>query len=250
MTNLLDQFNLSWPWMGLGIAGFMLVLLFKTDLFCVTKTNRTKDIVWLAFLAAPVYMLHQFEEYSLSYDWLSHTYTFANGVCHAFGYEPYPACEFPRAFFPVVNITLAWVAAPLAGLFARKNPMVGVSLYGIILANGLLHFVGLIAQGGLFAMLSDLANGVAVAKNSGVITGTLIFIPLSIWVAYVGVSQKFLSKKQLLLAYLAGLIGHILLVVAYFVFKIAGSPAMLFMGGFSMISPLLIAFWFSKLAKF
>ena len=57
---------LGWPWMGLGGAVVMIILLFCTNVLrSRPEVSRWRDPLWLAWLAVPMYLLHQFEEYSL-----------------------------------------------------------------------------------------------------------------------------------------------------------------------------------------
>ena len=65
-----DLLNVAWPWVGLGMAIVLLFVLFKTDVLRSNEGSRWRDLVWLAWLAVPVYMIHQFEEYALHIsDW-------------------------------------------------------------------------------------------------------------------------------------------------------------------------------------
>ena len=61
------------------------------------------------------------------------------------------------------------VRAPLAAYLGRRNVLIGLSFWGLIFANGLLHTAGGILQGGY---------------NTGLWSSVFLFIPLSIWVIY------------------------------------------------------------------
>jgi hypothetical protein len=70
-----NWFDLAWPWIGLGAAAILLVLLFTTEkLRGNTLGPRWRDPVWLAWLIAAVYFVHNFEEYGID----------ALGEAHAF----------------------------------------------------------------------------------------------------------------------------------------------------------------------
>ena len=59
-------FYTVWPFIGLGGAIVMVAILLATDTFRGNTTvSRWRDPVWLGWLAAPLYWVHQFEEYSL-----------------------------------------------------------------------------------------------------------------------------------------------------------------------------------------
>ena len=65
----MSKFDLGWPWMGLGGAVVLLVLMFGTDIMrSRTSGSRWWDPLWLAWLVVPMYLLHQFGEYALHYD--------------------------------------------------------------------------------------------------------------------------------------------------------------------------------------
>ena len=55
-----------WAFMGAGGAIVMVAIMMTTDTFRSNLTvSRWRDAVWLAWLAAPLYWVHQLEEYSL-----------------------------------------------------------------------------------------------------------------------------------------------------------------------------------------
>ncbi len=57
-------FYTVWPFIGVGGAIVMVAILLTTDTFRGgTKVSRWRDPMWLAWLAVPLYWLHQFEEY-------------------------------------------------------------------------------------------------------------------------------------------------------------------------------------------
>ena len=59
-------FHTVWPFVGAGAAIVMVAILLTTDTFrSNTTVSRWRDPVWLAWLAAPLYWVHQLEEYSL-----------------------------------------------------------------------------------------------------------------------------------------------------------------------------------------
>jgi hypothetical protein len=55
--------------------------------------SRWRDAVWLAWLAAPLYWIHQLEEYSLPV--LGFDYNLPDMVAKNIGFPPYPECPVP-----------------------------------------------------------------------------------------------------------------------------------------------------------
>ncbi len=205
----MNMFDIGWPWMGLGAAVVILILMFGTNTLRSGTTNsRWWDPTWLAWLAVPLYLLHQFEEYPLHYNAATGTYTIVESVNKAQG------TSFPMAHYPLVNIALVWVAAPIAALLCRRNPVVGLTYYGFILANGLLHVVSAVLAGGEWI------------SSPGVVTGGLFFIPCTVWVSYVCLQSKLMTGKALAVSLAGGFVGHVGLAGAYALFKVAGEGAM------------------------
>ena len=137
-------FYTVWPFIGVGGAIVMVVILLMTDTFRGNTTvSRWRDPVWLAWLAVPLYWVHQFEEYSLPV--LGFDYSIQEMICEKIGFPPYPDCPIPLAFYPVVNIALMWFGAPLAAYLCRRNVLIGLSFWGLLFANGLVHTAGGVA---------------------------------------------------------------------------------------------------------
>ena len=130
-------FHTVWPFVGGGAAIVMVAILLTTDTFrSNTTVSRWRDPVWLAWLAVPLYWIHQFEEYSLPV--LGFDYSIQEMICKNLGFPPYPDCPIPLSFYPVVNIALMWFGAPLAAYLGKRNLLIGLSFWGLLLANGLL----------------------------------------------------------------------------------------------------------------
>ncbi len=85
-----------------------------------------------------------------------------------------------RPFYPLVNIALMWFGAPLAAYLGRRNVLIGLSFWGLLLANGLLHTTGGVVQG---------------AYNTGLRSAAILFVPLSVWVIYACVIRGPYSGK-------------------------------------------------------
>ena len=220
-------FYTVWPFIGVGGAIVMLAILLMTDTFRGSTTvSRWRDPMWLAWLAVPFYWLHQFEEYSLPVIGLP--YSIQEMICKNLGFPPYPDCPIPLAFYPVVNIALMWFGAPLAAYLFRRNVLVGLSFWGLLLANGLVHTAGGIATG---------------AYNTGLWTAAFLFVPLSLWVIYVCAIRGPYSGKVVGAAYAAGAVTHVLLFMGYGLFKngVFGSTGLLVYAAVIGFTPIILA---------
>jgi hypothetical protein len=228
-----SKWDLGWPWMGLGAAVVFLVLMLDTDTMRSREgVPRWWDPVWLSWLAVPMYLLHVFEEYS--HDVFGRVYFIVGPVCAAQGFPPYPDCPIPTAHWPFVNIALVWFAAPLAAYLSRRNIVIGMTFYGFILFNGVLHVVTALVQG------SD--------AYPGVVTGVLLFIPVSLWVIYVCLKTGVMGTRAVAVSYAGGIAGHVGLALTYLVFRATGSaPAMLAADVACVAIPFLVAGVGSKL---
>jgi Protein of unknown function with HXXEE motif len=199
----LNWLDIAWPFMSLGGAIVMIAVMLLTDTFRGnTRVSRWHDPVWLGWLAAPLYWLHQFEEYTLPV--LGFDYSIQALGCKAMGYPPYPDCPIPLLFYSIGNIALTWVGAPLAAYLGRRNAAIGLSFWGFILLNGLGHVAASIGFRGY---------------NPGLLTGLSLFVPLSVWVIYACSIRGPLSGKVVGLAFGSGILAGLLLSVGYGLLK-------------------------------
>lgn len=230
----MDGFYLGWPWMGLGGALVLIVLLFATNLLRGTPAvGRWRDPVWLAWLAVPVYLLHIFEEYGahVTDGQFDLVLMFQEtGVDEMFG-------GLPLFFFPYVNIAAMWVFAPAAALCARKNPAVGLSFYGFMAVNAITHIGSTVVLGG------------GLLANPGNITGIFLFVPLAIWVYFVCIRGAFMDGRGLAACILGGIIGHMLLFSIYAVNLMLGHLAAALWVPFAVSSPIWVAWLLCKAFK-
>ena len=205
----------------------LVAILFTTDTFRSNLTvSRWRDLVWLAWLAVPLYLVHQFEEYSLPT--LGLDYSIQNMIAQKLGYPPYPDCPIPLAFYPIVNIALMWFGSPLAAYLSRRNVLLGLSFWGLIFANGLLHSLGGVLSG---------------AYNTGLWTAAFLFVPLSIWVLYATAIRGPYSGKVVGVSFGAGALTHVLLFVGYGLYKaeVIGNTGLLIFAGVIGFTPLILA---------
>jgi hypothetical protein len=228
-------FYTVWPFMGLGGALVMVAILLMTDTFRGnTGGSRWRDPVWLAWLAVPLYWVHQFEEYSLPVMGLD--YSLPEMVCKNIGFAPYPTCPIPLSFYPLVNIALMWFGAPLAAWFCRRNVLIGLSYWGLLFANGLLHTSGGVLQG---------------TYNTGLWSAAILFVPLSVWVIYACAISGPYSGTVVTLAFAAGAVTHVLLFLGYGLFKseVIGSAGLLVYAAVIGFTPIILAALASRFFK-
>jgi len=220
-------FYAAWPFIGAGGAIVMVAILLLTDTFRDnTNVSRWRDPVWLGWLAVPLYWIHQLEEYSLPVIGLP--YSLPDMVCKNFGFPPYPECPIPMPFYPLVNISLMWFGAPLAAYLGRRNAVIGLSYWGVLLTNGLLHSTGGIVQG---------------VYNTGLWSAAFLFVPLSVWVIYACAIRGPYSGKVVGVAIAAGFLTHALLMVGYQLFKseVIGSVGLLVYAAVIGFMPIILA---------
>ena len=231
--NTTDILYLAWPYIGLG-GGIAVIVGLCTDAFRSNHTvSRWRDTVWLSWAMVAAYLLHVCEEYGLhitdgQFDLITNFK--AMGVDERFG-------GIPLAFFPLVNIGLTWIALPIAAAVCRRNPVVGLAGMGFLLLNGLTHIGG------------SLALGQSLADNYGVFTGVLVFIPLALWIWYACSKKHLLPKKGLGIAFVSGILAHLLLFSCYAVNLFLGHTAAAIWVPFVVFSPLWIAWLLCKAFK-
>jgi len=195
----MDWLSTAFPWIGLIAAAALLVLLFGTDtLRSNPEISRWRDLVWLSWVATAVYLLHNVEEYGI--DLLGRTYAFPTTSCAMFGKLPYPDCPVPPLFFVSVNVPMFWFVGPIAALLSRRHPLVGLTLYGVIFINAVGHIVSGLVTGTFY--------------NPGLLTALLLFLPLSVWVAYALFGRNGLSYKALTFLIAWGIVAHAILAIS------------------------------------
>jgi hypothetical protein len=220
-------FYTVWPFIGIGGAIVMVAILLMTDTFrSNNNVSRWCDTLWLMWFAAPLYWVHQFEEYSLQT--LGFNYSIQNMIANKLGYPPYPDCPIPLSFYPVVNISLMWFGALLAAFLGRRNVLIGLSFWGLLLANGLVHTIGGILGG---------------AYNTGLWSGAFLFIPFSIWVIYASAIRGPYSGRVVAMAYVAGALTHVFLFMGYGLYKaeVIGNTGLLVHGVITGFMPIIFA---------
>jgi hypothetical protein len=188
--------DVAFPWIGAAAALILLLLLFGSRFLQRDPSlPRWRDVVWLAWLADAVYLLHNVEEYGV--DLLGNTHAFPNALCATLKLPPYPACPIPPPFFLAVNLSLFWVVGPVAALLSRRHPLVGLSLYSVISINMLAHIASIVTSGHIY--------------NPGLFTALVLFLPLSIWIARACFGRGLLPYSALGLLVICGVFLHVVL---------------------------------------
>lgn len=191
-------FDLNWPWLGLAAAVPLLVLLLATDRLRGDRAvGRWRDPYWLGWLAVPLYYVHEAEEYAVDATGTRHA--FPDALCDQLGLAAYPQCTIPEPLFVFVNVSAFWVAAPLAASLGRRLPLVGLSYWGVIAVNGLVHTVPLLRGDGY---------------APGLLTGLLLFLPLAGWTAYAAFLRGPLPRTGLVPVLAGGVLVHVVLMVS------------------------------------
>ncbi|MBR2817578.1 MAG: HXXEE domain-containing protein [Reyranella sp.] len=125
----------------------LLVLLFCTNhLRADLSRSRWHDYTWLSWMGMAAYLLHNVEEYGI--DMYGRLHGFPQDIVHVMKLPPYPDCPIPPLYFVAVNVTAFWVMAPIAALPSRRHPLVGFSIYSIIMINIVFHVMPLLTGGG------------------------------------------------------------------------------------------------------
>ena len=195
-------FDLSWPWIGLGLAALLLILLFSTHLLRHNPAaSRWRDTVWLSWLAIPIYMIHQFEEYGV--DLLGQKHAFPDALCSNLGLGNYPACPIPHEFYLYVNIPLVWLMGLFTSRYSLKNPFVGLGLYSVIISNGMAHIMIFIVRG---------------QYNPGLFSAVLIFLPSFFWMCNACFGKGGFPTKGVGVLIATGILLHAILISSIFLF--------------------------------
>jgi hypothetical protein len=228
----------AFPWIGLAAAVVLLALLFGTRILRgETGASRWHDRVWLAWLGAVAYLLHNVEEYGV--DLFGRRHAFPDALCAALRLPAYPGCPIPPAFFLAVNLSLFWVAAPIAALLARRHPLVGFSIFSVIFVNALAHLVPLV---------------LGVGYTPGTLSAALLFVPLAAWVARARFGTGRLTSKAKALLVANGIFLHVVLIGSVFLLigGALGAPALVLVqlvnAGLFLLVPWLEERWMGGLA--
>lgn len=172
------SFSTLWPWVALGAAGMLLLLLASGDaLVSDRRMVRWQDVGWLAFAALALTLLHQFEESGI--DLLGRPSALLGVLCTSFGFRDAVACPVPVAFVTAYNVGTMWIAGLIAVLAAPRHPLLGLTVFAVPLGSLILHI--------------GAAMGLA-RYNPGLATGLLI-LPLAVWTFLVAANRHGAGPK-------------------------------------------------------
>jgi hypothetical protein len=216
------SFTYVWPYMGLG-AALLLALLLTTDALRSDLTvSRWRDLVWLAWAGMLAYLIHQFEEHGI--DMQGATYAFRGEMCRNMGHPDAQTCPIPFSFVNAVNITCVWVFGPVTALLGRRWPGFALAFFAIPFVNTLIHLIPVVTQG---------------AYNAGLLTALVFFVPLSLWAFHVALSRYRLGWRAVIATIVAGIVFHAIMIGSLPVF-LAGGIGVFVLDAIQVINPILI----------
>jgi hypothetical protein len=214
-------FDHVWPYMGLG-AALLLALLLSTDILRSDRSvSRWQDLVWLTWAGTLAYLLHQFEEHGIDAEGAH--YAFRGFMCATLGFPDAKTCPVPLSYITSVNIAAVWLAGPAAALLGRRWPALALSYFSIPFINFLGHTVPYLING---------------TYNPGVLTAILVFLPLSLWAFRVALVRYLLGWSTVLATVFAGVILHAILLLSVKAY-IAGLIGIVVLDVIQVINPLI-----------
>jgi len=179
-----------WPWIGLGAAIVLLLLIFCTDFLRSDKTkSRFRDPVSLAWMGAVIYMLHNLEEYGI--DMYGNQQAFTTLMYQLLG------VRIGEVAFLCCNLLLVWVVGPLTAVMVKKGyyrMAAGMALFELI--NGSMH-IGQAINFGCY--------------NPGLLNSALLCYPVGILTLYVMYGKLKFPKIDILWLFLGALFYHVVL---------------------------------------
>ena len=189
------SFTYVWPYMGVG-AALLLALLLTTDLLRSDRSvSRWQDLPWLAWAGMLVYLVHQFEEHGIDAE--GRHYAFRAFLCTGVGFADPKTCLVPYSFITAVNVAAVWLAGPAAALLGRRWPALALAYFSIPFVNLFAHLGPSLASGGTY--------------NPGEATALVLFLPLSLWTFYVALSRYRLGWSAITATVAAGVVLHAIL---------------------------------------
>ncbi|OYW31622.1 MAG: HXXEE domain-containing protein, partial [Azorhizobium sp. 12-66-6] len=162
-------FATTWPWIGLGAAAMLILLLSVGDgLQADRRISRWQDLPWLTWAGVAAYMVHQFEEHGV--DLFGQPYAFRGALCAMLGFRDAVSCPVPLEFITAVNVGGVWGAGLLSALLAPRWPLIGLSFFAVPLVNVLAHVGPAVVQQ---------------RYNPGLFTALVLFLPLCLWTLFI-----------------------------------------------------------------
>ncbi|MEM1389608.1 MAG: HXXEE domain-containing protein [Pseudomonadota bacterium] len=196
-----QQAFLEQHWMKIGayIAPVLLFMAFHA------RSDRSSplllDISLMASVLTVSYLVHQVEEHWV--DILGREYPlyeFLNTlIADVAGEERYGVLT-PSALF-YVNAGMVWTVGFTAILVSPRHSFPAIAIAGLMLVNGVAHLLNAIAYQ---------------SYNSGLLTGTIIFIPISLLFYRALTKSGMASATMLTAGIIWGFLGHVLLFAGLF----------------------------------
>ncbi|MEM7662757.1 MAG: HXXEE domain-containing protein [Pseudomonadota bacterium] len=207
-------------WLPLGQQSFMVdhwmkigAFLAPTLIFFGFKTRSDNTSYWamdvslMACLLTASYLVHQVEEHWV--DLLGRPYPlyeFLNGlIASFFGEDKYGILTREGIFY--INAGMVWTAGFLAILTSPHQVFPSLAMAGIMFVNGIAHILNAV---------------IAFEYNSGLATGLVLFLPLSITIFRALHASGTVSLRLIAAGILWGFIGHLLLFGGLFASHVFG----------------------------
>ncbi len=199
-----------WPWIGLGGAIALIILLFFTDfLRSDIYKIRWKDPSWIAWLCTAAYLIHNVEEYGID----------IHGNLFAF-----PDCfqtimvgsgkVMPVAFFMAINIPAFWITFPLVSAYSKKHSWAAPVLAAGLFTNAISHVIPIV---------------VGVGYTPGTLTAIILFFPISIWTGIALFGKDKMRYRWMITCIVIFLIGYVILLGSskLYIFGIIGTAPLI-----------------------
>ena len=135
-------------------------------------------------------------------------YIFPGGFAEAFRKLLPRAAHLFTLKFHIVTNGLFIILCLISTFIGKTNLMLSLSIFGLIFANAVLHIRGAIINKGYYP---------------GVISGSFIYIPLTVYAYYVFISSRQLTWLQAGLSFLLGVLYMVVLMVYVLVQQRSGT---------------------------
>jgi len=224
-------FDLVWPYMGLGAALLLALLLCTDALRSDLAMPRRHDLVWLAWAGMLAYLVHQFEEHGIDAE--GATYAFHGELCRAFGFDGPAACPVPFSFITAVNVSAVWLFGPATALLGRRRPELALAFFSIPFVNAFAHLGPAVSHG---------------TYNAGLLTAIAIFVPLSLWTFHVALKRYRLGWRPVIATIAAGIVLHAILMGSLAAF-IAGRIGLVVLDAIQVLNPALALLIVARLGR-